>query len=128
MKLHFFLAYWKIILDVMAFLSASVYGWIRIRQAHSWPSVQGTVWEAKAREMDEGSRFRKRWAAEMTYSYVVEGEYFSGYHTIRTWSEKRADEKTTGWKGRMLVVRHHPSKPEVSVLLRSDQPGGQLGN
>ena len=68
------------------------------------------------------------WVADLTYSYVVNGEYYSGFHRIRTRSERRAEEKVAGWKNRMVVVRYSPSKHDLSTLLRSDQPGGQLGN
>ena len=63
------------------------------------------------------------WVGDLTYSYVVNGEYYSGFHRIRARSERRA-----GWKGRMVVVRYSPSKHDLSALLKSDQPGGQLGN
>ena len=68
------------------------------------------------------------WAANLTYSYVVNGEYFSGFYRMRARSERRAEEKIAGWKDRMVVVRYSPDKPDLSVLLKSDQPGGQLGN
>jgi hypothetical protein len=58
----------------------------------------------------------------------VNGEYYSGFHRIRARSERRAEEKIAGWKGRMVVVRYSPSKHDLSALLKSDQPGGQLGN
>jgi hypothetical protein len=70
----------------------------------------------------------KPWIGEFSYTYIVNGEYFSGFHQIRAFSQKRADHLTFGWKGRMLVVRYSPSRHETSVLLQSDQPGGQLGN
>ena len=68
------------------------------------------------------------WVAGLSYTYVVNGEYYSGFHRIRARSERRADEKIAGWKGRMVVVRYSPDRHELSVLRRSDQPGEQLGN
>lgn len=68
------------------------------------------------------------WVADLIYSYVVNGEYYSGFHKIRARSERRAEEKVAGWKDRMIVVRYSPEKHELSRLLNSDQPGGQLGN
>ena len=68
------------------------------------------------------------WVGNLTYSYIVNGEYYSGYHRMRARNERRAEEKIAGWKDRMVVVRYSPDKPDLSVLLKSDQPGGQLGN
>jgi hypothetical protein len=120
--------YWQPLTEIGAVVAAAIYAWIRVRQAYSWPSTQGTVWQAQACETEQGSRFTKNWAAEITYSYVVDGEYYSGIHRIGARTQRGADEKVAGWKGRMLIVRYHPSKHTVSVLLKSDQPGGQLGN
>jgi hypothetical protein len=47
---------------------------------------------------------------------------------MEAFTEKQAEDRVAGWKGRVVVVRYSPSKHDVSVLLRSDQPGGQLGN
>ena len=69
----------------------------------------------------------KPWVGEFTYTYVANGEYYSGFHRIGARSERRAEERISGWKVRMVVVRYSPTKPQVSVLLRSDRPGGQLG-
>jgi hypothetical protein len=101
--------------------------WIMVRQAYSWPSAQGTVWQAEAREA-EGRVYVRPWVGELTYSYAVNGEYYSGIHRMEAFTEKRAEGRVAGWKGRAVVVRYSPSKHEVSVLLRGDQPGGQLGN
>ena len=101
--------------------------WVRVRQAYSWPSAQGTVWQAEARA-SEGRSYVRPWAGELTYSYTVNGEYYSGVHRMEAFTEKRAENRITGWRGRMVMVRYSPSRHDVSVLLRSDQPGGQLGN
>lgn len=68
------------------------------------------------------------WAASLTYTYVVNGEYYSGFHRMRARSKRLAEARLEGWKGRMVVVRYAPDKHDVSALLKSDQPGGQLGN
>ena len=68
------------------------------------------------------------WVGNLTYTYVVNGEYYSGFHRIYARSESRAEERVARWKDRMVVVRYSPDKNDVSVLLGSDQPGGQLGN
>ena len=106
--------------------AGATWAWFRFRHAHSWPSAQGTIMAAQVRRSADSSL--QPWVANLTYSYVVNGEYYSGFHRFRARSERRAEEKINGWKDRMVVVRYSPDKPSVSVLLKSDQPGGQLGN
>ena len=105
---------------------SGIWAWFRARQAQFWPSAQGTILGVLARRA--GERRLKPWLGQFTYTYVVNGEYYSGFHTIRAKSEPRAQELIAGWKGRMVVVRYSPTKHGVSVLLKSDQPGSQLGN
>ncbi len=114
--------------DIVLLLAGGATGvlaWMRARGAQSWPSAQGTV--ASVRSRSVGGVY-KPWIGEFSYTYTVNGEYFSGIHQIRVLTQKRAEALTLGWKGRMVVVRYSPSKHEASVLLKSDQPGGQLGN
>jgi len=123
---------WKLLpiwQEIALFFAAAVSGiwaWLRARQAQSWPSAQGTISGAVARPAKD-SRF-KPWIGELAYSYVVNGEYYSGFHQVRARTERRAEELVSGWKGRMIIVRYSPAKHDLSVLLKSDQPGGQLGN
>jgi hypothetical protein len=106
--------------------AAAAWAWFKTRHAHSWPSAQGTIMSAQA-QVSADSYFQ-RWVGNLTYTYVVNGEYYSGFHRIRARTERRAEEKIAGWKDRMVVVQYSPDKHDLSVLLRSDQPGGQLGN
>ncbi len=106
--------------------AAGAWAWVKVRHAYSWPSAQGTIMSAQVKS--GGDSYFQPWAADLVYSYIVNGEYYSGFHRIRARSERKADERVMGWKGRMVVVRYSPSKHDLSVLLKSDQPGGQLGN
>jgi len=100
---------------------AGVRYWIRTRQATSWPSSQGTVMGAKASRSEQG---RRGWACVLTYSYVANGEYYSGTYSIRARKEQQADELASQWKGRWGAVRYSPSAHTISVLLKGDQVGG----
>jgi len=118
-----------ILKDVILLLlpaAGAVWAWFKFRHAHSWPSAQGTIMSAQAQRATNNSILP--WAANFTYSYIVNGEYFSGFYRMRARSERHAEEKVAGWKDRMVVVRYSPDQPDLSVLLKSDQPGGQLGN
>jgi hypothetical protein len=120
---------WPILKEIAGLLIAtggSLWAWLRIRGAQSWPSTQGTIMSAQVQS--DTDSYLQPWVADLSYSYIVNGEYYSGFHRFRAGSERRAEEKIAGWKGRMVVVRHSPNQPDLSVLLKSDQPGGQLGN
>jgi hypothetical protein len=120
---------WQVGVDIaiLAFgASAALWVWLKARRAQSWPSAQGTIGAVYSHA--DGHRYVKPWVSEFIYTYIVNGEYYSGRHLKRAWSESRAEESGLGWKGRMIVVRYSPAKHEVSVLLDADQPGGQLGN
>jgi hypothetical protein len=115
---------------VLLLLSAAgaAWSWFKIRHAYSWPSAQGTIISAQAQKSKGSYIGTWVWVGNLTYTYIVNGEYYSGFHRIRAHTERGAEEKVAGWKGRMVVVRYSPDKPDLSVLLKSDQPGGQLGN
>ena len=106
-------------------VGGAAWAWFRVRHAHSWPSAQGTVMGTRVKP--SGNWFQP-WNAELVYSYVVKGEYYSGSSKLWSRSRRRADERVAGWKNRMIVVRYSPNNPDLSAVLKSDQPGGQLGN
>jgi hypothetical protein len=114
----------SILRDVIPFAIAAGAGvryWLRTRKAQSWPSTQGTIISASAQHGQQG---RRGWACALSYSYIANGEYYSGVHLIRARNEKRAEELASEWKGRSIVARYSPSDHHVSVLLKSDQFGG----
>lgn len=124
-------SFWRfgpiIIRDALPFAIAAGAGlryWIRTRQAVSWPSTQGTVQAARTGRSEKG---RRGWACFLTYSYVAEGQYYSGSYSIRARNEQQADELAMQWKGRSVAVRYSPTDHNISVLLRDDQVGG-FGN
>ena len=120
---------WPIAKDVILALvpvAGAAWAWFKFRHAHSWPSAQGTILSTQVQRSTDS--YVQPWVASLTYSYVVNGEYYAGSYRIRARSERRADGKVAGWKGRMVVVRYSPDKHDLSVLLKADQPGGQLGN
>ena len=122
-------ALWPFLKDVIFALipaAGAAWAWFKFRHAHSWPSAQGTILSAQAQRSTNDTILP--WVANLTYSYTVNGEYYSGYYRMRARTERRAAERIAGWKDRMVVVRYSPDKPDVSVLLKSDQPGQQLGN
>jgi len=117
---------WREILGPAIAGALALWTWFKYRHAHSWPSAQGRVSGAQVHR-GRDSYFHP-WSAVLTYTYIAEGEYFAGTYRLRARSERKAEEKVDGWKDRMVVVRYSPKHREVSTLLKSDQPGGQIGN
>jgi hypothetical protein len=64
------------------------------------------------------------WMIELTYTYMANGGYYSGFHFFKARNRRRAEELASSWKGRIIVLRYSPAQYEISVALKSDQPGG----
>jgi hypothetical protein len=94
--------------------AAGAWAWFKTRHAHSRPSAQETI--LSSRVQSSADSYIQPWVADLTYTYVVNGEYYSGFDRIRARSERRAEEKIAGWKGRTVVVRYSSDKHDLSAL------------
>ena len=117
---------WQELLLPLVAAATGVWSWFKYRHAHSWPSTQGRI--SGAQTLRTGNSYTRPWLAKLTYTYVVQGEYYAGSYPLRARSERKAEQRIEGWKDRMVVVRYSREHPDVSTPLKSDQPGGQLGN
>ena len=61
-------------------LAGGVLAWLKARRAQSWPSAQGTVMGVTSKR---AGGIYKPWIGQFSYNYIVNGEYFSGFHQIR---------------------------------------------
>ena len=61
------------------------------------------------------------WVGELTYSYAVDGEYYSGFHHFWAASENDADSQVSGWKGQNVMIRYRPGNPSISKLRMEEQ-------
>lgn len=98
-------------------------------QARHWPCVQAVVTQSEIREFwhsDDGFQERA-YAVDVRYSYRVGEKEFTGTRIgindppfpRREWAEAFRNEFPVG---RTLEARHHPERPERS-LLRLGTPG-----
>jgi hypothetical protein len=62
------------------------------------------------------------WQVELMFSYIANGEYYSGQSLLPPETEDEAAEIAQRWKDRYLVVRYAPDDASRSVLLMDDQP------
>jgi hypothetical protein len=97
--------------------STGIVVWLRKRSARYWPFTFGNV-ESLAHFKDSLGR-----RTDFTYSYSVGSEFYSGVFELRSWSERKANEKEFRRKGRKIQVRYSPRDPQISVVRVEDQAG-----
>jgi hypothetical protein len=104
--------------DVVAFAIAagtSVVLWLRKRGARQWPMVYGKVEYASS--FVDGAK----WVTDISYSYGVAGEFYSGQFKVESRSERRADDVEARWKDQPVCVRYSPRETAISVVREEDQ-------
>lgn len=100
--------------------------WVRRRlklsRARSWPTQTGWV-DSTAVRLEQRGNNQSVHVAEVTYSYAVQGETYSG-SLRRTFLLKGRADKWVGpyAKGRPLLVRYNPNDLRDSVLFEREQP------
>jgi hypothetical protein len=102
---------WPFLLSGIIGILAWVVYQIRWRRAQSWPAVDGAVESHSTHTEYLGSHRRE--IAEISYSYSVNREYYSGIHRVSgEWQFVYFP------KGSPVVVRYKPSDPSTSLLDR----------
>ena len=89
--------------------------------ARAWPKASGHVQTTRVKREERPSDPWLCWQVELTYSYVVSGEYYSGSYSLQPDSEDEADERARYWRDKDVMVRYDPQKVSDSVLLLEDQ-------
>ena len=84
------------------------------RRAESWPMLLAHVERAVVEGTDTG------YYVDLSYSYQVNGEFFSGFHQKTFRMRRFAEEFANMTHGQQLFVRYHPEKPEVSIIRDQD--------
>ena len=96
--------------------------------ARNWPVIKGRVeYGIVAQHRDPETWFLfPNYTAEVSYSYSVSGEYYSGHIERSFFRESSAQKFVQNFRGKGVFVRYNQSSPEISVLRKSDQPVLQL--
>jgi|HubBroStandDraft_1064217.scaffolds.fasta_scaffold433963_2 hypothetical protein len=108
--------------DVIAFAvtaSAGILLWLRRRSSRHWPITFGKVESASTYQ----DNFK--WLTDVSYSYSVDRNFYSGQFQLRSRSERKANDQELRWKGRTFTVRYSPRDPHVSIVRTEDQDGLQ---
>src|SRR5215471_7597185 len=92
-------------------------------KAKTWPLISGRVEDISVEERVAGRSFRTFYQAELSYSYEVAGEFYSGSFSppmfeFEEESHRFAQHFQTG---RNVKLHYNPTHPGESVLLLEDQ-------
>lgn len=91
--------------------------WLRKRSASVWPTAFGKV-ESVSSYQDNFI-----WHTDISYSYIVGADFYSGQFQLDSRSERRASQQEQRWKGQTIQVRYSPKDPTISVIRPDDQVG-----
>jgi hypothetical protein len=95
--------------------------WSRLKKlnARSWPLCQGRIEFGTV--IEHRTRYVSYYSGQLSYSYSVNGEYYSGVHDKLFFRESSAERFITELKGKPAFVRHKANRAEVSTILKEDQ-------
>ena len=96
--------------------------------ARGWPKATGHVQASCVKREERPSDSWLCWQVELTYSYVVRGEYYSGSYLLPPDSEDEADERARYWRHKDVTVRYNSQELTETVLLLEDQSDGSSYN
>src|SRR5437016_5079136 len=112
------LVFWAVIArDVAGFAIAAgtgIFLWYRTRGARHWPITHGRV--EFGMTSDEGG-----WKSNLSYSYSVGSDFYSGVVPLPAKNENHANEQAHRWEGQNITVRYSPGNPAISVVRLEDQ-------
>ncbi len=96
--------------------------WFKRQRAQGWPTVTGRIESVEVKQIGPfqlSSARRGRgpaYAAQLAYSYTVEGHYYSGYYQREFASEEEGWEFVRDLRGRSAIVSYIPRNPAKSML------------
>ena len=104
----------QFVLTGLLLVGATVWRFVKYFGASSWPVVNGTVEYARSAPIDNAVQ------AEITYSYEVNGEYYSGQFFKTFLRDRTADEYVARFKGKTVPVHYNPRQPDCSKLIEKE--------
>jgi Protein of unknown function (DUF3592) len=93
--------------------------WLRKRSASNWPMTDGNI------ESVYSAEDNTKWRTNISYSYRVGTDFYSGAFQLTSSNERKADDTKLQWKDRHITVRYSPRDPQISVVRHQDQAGLQ---
>lgn len=111
-------------LTLVAFFALAIWLYFRteimqgigdLRSRH-WPTVRGRIESGDVRIGRGRGGGIIYAAANLAYSYQVEGEYYAGNFERRFGTEEEAQDFVDSLKGQTIEVRYQPNDPTTSVV------------
>lgn len=97
---------------VIGFLIRTVVRFVKMRSSNRWPVEKGTISSATVPTTVYGGP-----VAELGYTYVHKGEYYSGVHRKAFMLRHSAEDYVSRIViGSQIGVRIKPTQPETSVV------------
>jgi len=96
--------------------------WVGDLRSRGWPTVDGTIVGGNVQKMS--GRGDPPYLGEISYSYNLDGQYYSGYYQRGFFDEQKGWDFVDGAKDRPVIIRYKASDPEITVLRMRDQPIG----
>ena len=91
--------------------------WLRKRSATVWPVAFGRVESVSSYEENFV------WRTDVSYSYSVGPNFYSGQFQVQSYGERRANQKELRWRGQSIRIRYSPKDANISVVRAEDQAG-----
>jgi hypothetical protein len=97
---------------VVGFLIRTVIRFVKLRSSKAWPVEKGTISSATCPAAVYGGP-----VAELGYTYIHKGEYYSGAHRKAFMLKSSAEDYVFQIHiGSQIAVRVKPTHPETSVV------------
>jgi len=120
-----------LLIIVVVVICWGVWKWMRTRArklaAESWPTAEAAVqtfYVVHNKDSHSGYSQAGRigYIPVLQYSYLVNGERYSGAFNLGIWESNRDSAQATGkgWVGEKIRIRYNPSDSAVSVWLEQD--------
>lgn len=98
---------------VVGYVIRTILRFVKIRRSETWPVVAGTISSATCPVAPYGGP-----VAEFGYTYIHNGEYYSGVHKTAFLLEDSAKDYVGRFViGSQIGVRVNPANPERSIVV-----------
>ena len=87
----------------------------RVKHAADWPETEATIQSAEMELVERVGHLREL-LPFFAFSYVVDGEHYSGRFGLRVAAEDSASTLMNEWVDTKIAVRYDPKRPSVFSL------------
>jgi len=91
--------------------------------AESWPMVMATIEWGVETHLIPTRRYNALLVCLLPYSYCANGSYFAGKLALEAEDDAEARQFGARLKGRNIMVRYDPARPEISIPTESNLDG-----